>query len=167
MDDIERRRFGPADGTGRTWDDVLRENKEADAQRRKAKLLGRDPDDVSDDEVRAEPVPEVFIAAHEVESGWPSVITTWRNRLLANDWKFKVGHSAAHNPDTYWQNGNLRKAAHDVHMWWINAIKDGRYITISYALIDGKTAWSSRTVRGVMKLQSDAYMREIVESSDE
>ena len=123
-----------------------------------------DPDDTAEPE--SEPEVVITVPAHEVESGWPGVITTWRNRLLANDWQVKVGSATSQNPDTYWQNGNLRKAAHEGQMWWINAAKPGRYITISYYYEAGKNVRTSRTIRGILRLLSDAEMRDAVEADD-
>lgn len=106
--------------------------------------------------------------AREVESGWPSVLNTWRNRLLANDWQVKVGTATSFWPTTYAKNGNVKRAEHEVVVWWINAAKPKRYITIAYETVDGKIVpnRTTRMIRGIMRLLSDAEMKDAVEAED-
>lgn len=124
-------------------------------------------DDVPDDDDLAGAI-TVVQPAREVGDGEPvpRVISTWRNRLLANDWTFKVGCSMAHHDDTYYLNGNLKAAAHDEEQWWINARNGNVYITISYNRVGGLTK-STRTVlqvRGRLRNLSDKEMQEFIES---
>lgn len=161
---------GPDDGTGRTWGEYLLDE---EAKRKVALRASRYAHTVdtelpdSDDE----PVAQVTITTpgHEVESGWPKVLSTWITRLRANGWEFKVGFSEARHEDLFYKNGNLRKAAHDEQQWWINATKLGRYITISYNYENGKnvSTRTTRLIRGVLGLQSDAAMKEAIEVEDE
>jgi hypothetical protein len=161
--------FGPSDGTGRTWNEYLADEEEARRVRLRLSRMASSPDvtdvDYSDDE----PIPAITrtVPAREVDSGWPSTINTWRNRLLANDWKVKVGFAEAHHEDLYYKNGSLRKPAHDEQMWWINAAKPGRYVTISYGYANGKNIMTARTIRGQQRLVSDAEMKDAVEAEDD
>lgn len=154
--------FGPADGTGRDWHQFFEDVRAA----RPGVAPGPD---VSDDDDPVEPI-TITTPAHEVDpdslkaAGAPGALTTWRNRLLANDWRYKVGHAAADHADTFNKNGTVKKEAHHTDTWWINAIKGGTYITITYTIVEGKTARSSRTVRGEMRLYGDKEMKELVEN---
>lgn len=157
--------FGPADGTGRTWHEYFTDYRTA---------LGHtvDPDPEPDDTDEVEPVGTITITipATEVPEKWfnigaPQALRTWRNRLLANDWTFKCGACQAWNDTTYYKNGNVNQPAHWEEIWWINAIKDGKYLTISYN-IRGDKVYSARTmrqVRGELAALSDKAMKEMIE----
>jgi hypothetical protein len=149
--------FGPEDGTGRSWGDYFSELKGRTAV---AEPIAESDDDAPDDLGAV----TIIQPAKEIESGWPSVINTWRNRLLANDWHVKVGHSIAHWGDQRYKNGNLKKAEHEEEQYWINAVKGSEYVTISYNVESGKTN-STRTVRRALTVPhslSDAELRELV-----
>lgn len=155
--------YGPEDGSGRDWHQYFTELKR-----------GNHVEVASSDDGDSDDLPEsitVVIPATEVPENWfnigaPQSLRTWRNRLLANDWTFKCGASQAWHEDKYYKNGNLDQPAHFEEVWWINAIKDGKYITISFTLRDGKvySARTSRTVRGEMRLYGDKEFKEMVES---
>lgn len=146
---------GPGDG--RTWHEYFEDLKPREA----------DDSDVDD----GSPVPgsiTVTTPAHEVAEGEPipRALVTWRNRLLANGWRFKIGHSVAFHEDSYYLNGNLRAAAHEEHQWWINAINGNTYITISYNVVDGKVN-SARTIlktSSSIKRMLANEMQELIES---
>lgn len=124
-------------------------------------------DDVSGDDDLAGAI-TITTPAEEVPDGSPipRALTTWRNRLLANDWTFKIGHSVAHHDVSYWQNGNLRAPEHDEEQWWINAKNGNTYITISYNVVDGavKSARTALQVRGHIGNMSAKQMQEFIES---
>jgi hypothetical protein len=153
--------FGPADGTGRDWHQYFEDNRAA------SRVVAPDPDD--DDDL-PEPI-TVTTPAHEVDESalkgnCPRALLTWRNRLLANDFLVKVGHSIAWHEETFYKNGNPNQPEHEEHQWWINALKDGQYITISYNVVDG-AANSTRTVRKLnseMRNYGDAELKELVEA---
>jgi hypothetical protein len=158
--------FGPADGTGRTWHDYFN-----DLKGRTVEPVAPEPDDT--DEVESLGNVIITIPGQEIPEKWfnlgaPRALLTWRNRLLANDWEFKCGASQARNETTYYKNGNVNQPAHWEEMWWINAIKDGEYVTISYNLRDGKvySARTSRTMRSRWGLLGDKEMKELVEAED-
>ena len=129
-----------------------------------------DPDDSDDD--LPEPV-VITTPAHEVldESELrqiPRGLKTWRNRLIANDWETKVGHCVAWCETSYYGNGNVRAEEHEEEQWWINAVKDGKYLTISYNLRNGET-YGANTVRklsGVGRNIGDKELKEMVETND-
>lgn len=153
--------FGPEDGTGRDWHQYFRDLKGRD--------VARDADDDDDDLDGTFAGVVVTVPAHEVESGWPSVLGTWRNRLLANGWQFKIGSATSFWPTTYAKNGNVKKAEHTVVVWWINAAKPGRYLTIAYETVDGKVVpnRTSRQIRGIYRKISDAEMKDAIEAEDD
>lgn len=146
---------GPGDG--RTWHEYFNDLKARD-----------EPDDPVDGDGDLAGTITITTPAHEVADGSPipRALVTWRNRLLANDWRFKVGHSVAHHSDSYYLNGNLKAAAHDEHQWWINAINGNTYVTISYNVVDGQVK-SSRTILQVVgrsRNLSNKEMQELIES---
>jgi len=106
----------------------------------------------------------VTTPGHEVSEGWPTVLNTWRNRALAAGWEVKVGHSVAHHAERLWKNGSTRSPEQVRELWWINAVKDGKYITVTYTFAAGKalSQFTSRTVRGVYRLLSDKGMQEVI-----
>lgn len=162
---------GPEDGTGRDWHEYFEDYRAN--QRGRIVAVAADSDTDSDVEPDESAI-TVVIPAHEVPENWfnigaPQGLRTWRNRLLANDWTYKCGGAVAWAADSFYKNGNLNQAAHWIDTWWINAIKDGKYITISYTMRDGVVygARTSRTVRGEMRLVGDKELKAIVEGEDE
>lgn len=77
----------------------------------------------------------VISPAREVKSGWPRALAPWVNLALAADWHIKVGTSSASVATSYHKKGTLKKQAHDVDQWWMNATKkigfEWVYITVS------------------------------------
>lgn len=157
--------FGPADGTGRTWHEYFTELRGLD----RVDESDTDGDEPGDDLFGTFAEVVITTPGHEVESGWPRTIATWRNRLLAHGWQVKVGNSVAKHPDSYYKNGKLKKPAHEEQQWWVNAAKPDRYITISYNYENGKPVGNrtTRRVRGILKSFSDAEMQDAIEAEDE
>jgi hypothetical protein len=158
--------YGPDDGSGRDWHQYFTELK-------RSSHVEVDPADDADSDSVSEPI-TVVIPATEVPEDWfnvgaPQSLRTWRNRLLANDWTYKCGASQAWHDDRYYLNGNLDSPAHFEEVWWINAIKDGVYITISFTLRGDKvySAHTARRVRGEMKNYGDKEFKAIVEGTDD
>lgn len=148
---------GPGDG--RTWHEFFRTIRED----RIAAAAGPDPDSIDDDDLPG--TITITEPPHEYTEKLPQGLSTWRNRLLANDYEVKVGRSVAWHADTFWKSGKLRKGAHSESQIWINAWDGVRYVTVSYNFIDGKTV-SQNTVRkvsGIGHNLSDAELRELVE----
>jgi hypothetical protein len=106
----------------------------------------------------------VTTPGHEIHEGWPKVITTWRNRLLASDWLVKVGLSESHFDEQLHKNGNVKKAEHDVKTYWLNGLKGSQYVTILYDFDaeTGDTIRTSRTVRHVERLLGDKEMQAVI-----
>lgn len=150
----------PTDGhpDGRSWEEYFRNRHDAIAEER-------------DDAEGAGLGGEVTIIkpATQVERGLPRAISPWYNLCLANDWEVKAGHSAAHVADAYWMNGNVRKAAHDVERWWVNAVKMFGFervrITISAAYVNGlaDSTQAYRAVQGRIGLLTARQMEELIE----
>lgn len=109
----------------------------------------------------------VTIPGHEVSEGWPKTINTWRNRCLASGWEVKVGLSEAHYATQYHKNGNVKKNECDIKHWWLNAVKNGKYITIAYTkdADTDDTLYTSRTIRGGWRGLSDKEMQEVVKGA--
>lgn len=155
--------YGPAERPGVSWEQYF-----AEYQARR-----RPVDPVDDDDTDGDGVPGAITItqpATEVrDGGWPKGITTWRNRLLAAGWEVKVGYCAADVAETYTKAGTVKKKAHEESQWWINSVKDGRYLTISYVFDNGKPVGgrTSRRMRGQDKNLSDAWLQEIIMSEDE
>ncbi len=147
---------GPGDG--RTWHEFFEDL-------RKPVEDPADPVDGGDDLAGAI---VITLPATEVPDGQPipRALATWRNRLLANDWTFKVGHSVAHHNISYHLNGNVKAPEHDEHQWWINAKNGNSYITISYNIVDGASKPNRTVLRvhGSPRNPSAKELQEFIES---
>lgn len=156
---------GPAYRPGFTWHEYFTE--------KRSEFKPPDPDP-ADDPDAGDDLPEpitITIRATEVPDKWfsagaPRALITWRNRLLANDWEIKQGACQSWHEDRYYKNGKLDAPAHWEELWWVNAVKDGKYITVTYNIRNGAvySARTSRTVRGEMRLYGDAEFKEMVEN---
>lgn len=106
----------------------------------------------------------ILVPGHEVSEGWPKALGTWRKRCLENDWQIKVGYAQARIEDVYYADAakGVKKPAHVVEQWWLNATDGTEYLTISYTQVDGKTKRSSRAARSIDGLLSDAEMQKVV-----
>lgn len=129
-------------------------------QGHKAEEVSQTEEDVSFSHVT------VTVPGHEVFEGWPNTLQTWRKRLLDAEWLVKMGFAQAHHDTTYYKNGNVNAEEHDEETWWINALKGGKYVTISYTYAPKKdkmtNIFTARQVRGVNRNLSDKEMQEAV-----
>lgn len=156
--------YGPEDGSGRDWHQYFVDIKGREVE--------PEPEsDPGDDDPPVESI-TIVIPATEVPEKWfnigaPQGLRTWRNRLLANDWQFKLGAAQSWHETTYYKNGNLNSPAHFEEVWWINAVNGSDYLTISYNVRGGAvySANTARILRGSFKLMSDAETKELVERS--
>ena len=94
----------------------------------------------------------VISPAREVKAGWPRALSPWVNLALANDWHVKVGTSSASVADSFHKKGTIKKRAHDIDQWWMNATKkvgfEWVYVTASCTYEGGRATGTTFSRKG-------------------
>lgn len=124
--------------------------------------------DGSDDSAESYGEVTVTSPAREIDGGWPNALGSYAKLALANGWRIKMGHSSARHDAILYVDKlkGIKTAAHAETQWWMNATRDGVYVTVSYNEKNDKATCTRRFVRGDMTQLSDKEMKELIKSDN-